>query len=599
MSATTLHIGKAGRSRFTLPVDVATQAMAIHGVRGKGKTVTASVIVEELLKIGIQVCVLDPTDSWWGLKSTADGKGAGFPVVILGGPHGDLPLQADSGSVIADFVVDKRAPMILSLRHLRKGEQRRFVTDFAEQLYHRKGEAENRTPLFLAIDEASQYVPQRVMGDTARMVGAIQDIVRMGRSAGLGCALIDQRPATVNKDVLSQIELMVCHAVTSPQDSTALRQWIKQKDSEGREEEFMRDLASLPRGEAWFWMPIADLFEHVHVRMRKTFDSSQTPEIGKTAATPEKLAEVDLDALRGALEETIAEAEANDPKLLHKRIRELEKELRNVPAAGPDPEEIAAEIREGVDRELSTALRHLRDRVRSSVTGVSAKARALAEAVDGLVGAIDELEEIASDEELDLEAMDVAERPVRVPQARKPAPRVPTPAAAHQNGPTPTGSLPRPQQRIVDALATYESFGSMEADRTAVCAMAGYKQGGHSNNTIRDLGKSGLVHRPRDGFLALTDEGRASARAVPVGSLHEVHGRWLGLMNGPQQKLMEVLIEAWPDDITREELAQQTGYTLAGHFNNTVRDLKKLGAVGYPTKGHVAATELLFPKGLR
>ena len=104
---------------------------------------------------------------------------------------------------------------------------------------------------------------------------------------------------------------MICHAVTSPQDSTALRQWVKQKDSEGREEEFMADLASLERGEAWFWMPITDLFERVHVRMRKTFDSSKTPEIGKVAAAPKKLATVDLDALRGALEETIAEAEAN------------------------------------------------------------------------------------------------------------------------------------------------------------------------------------------------------------------------------------------------------------------------------------------------
>lgn len=318
-----LRIGKSGRSAFTLPPEIATQASAIHGVRGKGKTVTAAVIVEELLGLGVQVVVIDPTDVWWGLKSSADGKKVGHDIVILGGSHADLPLQSTSGAVIADFTVDHGASLILSLRHLRKNEQRRFVTDFAEQLFHRKGQVENRTPLFLAIDEASQYVPQRVMGDSARMVGAIQDIVRLGRSAGLGCALIDQRPATVNKDVLTQIELLVCHAVTSPQDRKALTEWIRQKDSAGREKEFLEDLASLGRGEAWFWHPIQDVFQRVSVRMRETFDSSKTPELGGVLASPEVRAEVDLEQLRGALEETIAEAEANDPKALHRRIADL------------------------------------------------------------------------------------------------------------------------------------------------------------------------------------------------------------------------------------------------------------------------------------
>ena len=348
-----LRVGKALAGKgFTLPLDIATQAMAVLGLRGKGKTVTASVIVEELLKRRVQVVAIDPTDSWWGLKSSADGLKAGFPVVILGGDRGDLPLSGSSGHVVADFAVEHGVSLVLSLRHMRKGEQRRFVTDFAEQLYHRKGEPEHRTPLFLAIDEANQFVPQRVMGDTARMVGAIQDLVRMGRHAGIGVALIDQRPATVNKDVLTQIELLVCHAVTAPQDRKALLEWIRQKDSAGHEAEFLEHLASLPQGEAWFWCPILDVFGRVRVRMRKTFDSSRTPKHGEAAPVPEKVAPVDLDALRDAMAETVAEAEANDPRALRRRIVELERELRAKPAGGPTEQEIQDRIYAEVEPHL-------------------------------------------------------------------------------------------------------------------------------------------------------------------------------------------------------------------------------------------------------
>src|SRR5206468_1607521 len=142
-----------------------------------------------------------------------------YPVVILGGRRQDLQLAAGDGATIADFVVDEHVPVVLSLRHFEsKGDVRRFVTDFALRLYFRKGQQDDPTPLKLFIDEASLVVPQRVMGEEAKMVGAIQQLVRQGRSSGIGVALIDQRPATINKDVLTQLELLVCHRITSPQD---------------------------------------------------------------------------------------------------------------------------------------------------------------------------------------------------------------------------------------------------------------------------------------------------------------------------------------------------------------------------------------------
>lgn len=337
-----MHL-KIGR-KFTLPASLAQQTTAVLGIRGSGKTVTASVCVEELLDQNQQVCVIDPTDVWFGLKSSADGKKPGYPVLILGGDHGDLPLVETDGATVARFVVEERASVIISLRHLRKAAQRRFVTDFCEQLYHLKGKAANRNSLLLVIDECDLYVPQRVGGAEARMVGAVEDLVRRGRAAGIGVLLISQRAASINKDVLTQLETLVAHRHTSPQDRKALLEWVKAHDSDSKQEMFMTSLASLVQGEAWFWSPLLDIFSRVQVRNRNTFDSSATPKPGKVV-TPKNAATVDIEKWRARLGEIIERKKTEDPQALKKRIADLENQLK-LKSAAPDKSDVVREREE-------------------------------------------------------------------------------------------------------------------------------------------------------------------------------------------------------------------------------------------------------------
>jgi hypothetical protein len=48
-----------------------------------------------------RVCIIDPKGDWWGLKASADGKGAGFPVIAFGdfknAEASDVPINAQSG----------------------------------------------------------------------------------------------------------------------------------------------------------------------------------------------------------------------------------------------------------------------------------------------------------------------------------------------------------------------------------------------------------------------------------------------------------------------------------------------------------------------
>jgi uncharacterized protein len=77
-----------------------TQTFAILAKRGAGKTYTSVVMVEEMLKAGLQVVVVDPVGVWWGLRSSADGQYEGLPIVIMGGERGDVPLDVGAGVVL-------------------------------------------------------------------------------------------------------------------------------------------------------------------------------------------------------------------------------------------------------------------------------------------------------------------------------------------------------------------------------------------------------------------------------------------------------------------------------------------------------------------
>lgn len=70
------------------------------------------------------------------------------------------------------------------------------------------------------------------------MFGAIDTLVRRGRSSGVGVTLITQRPQVLNKDVMSQSELLICHRLIGPQDRKAVKAWVDAHDT-GQGDAFM------------------------------------------------------------------------------------------------------------------------------------------------------------------------------------------------------------------------------------------------------------------------------------------------------------------------------------------------------------------------
>lgn len=316
-----------------LPLDTITETIGVLAKKGAGKTHTAVVLGEELLGNGLQTAIIDPVGVWYGLRSSKDGKQNGLSIVIMGGEHGDVPLEHTAGAFVARLVVEELISVLLDLSLMKKGQQRTFVADFLEELYRLKAKSKYRTPLHVILDEADAFAPQKVYHGTERCLGAVDDIVRRGRARGLGTSLITQRAAVINKDVLSQSEILVVLRTTAPQDRKAVEAWTDVHGEEEQTREMMASLPKLKKGQAWIWWPHNDYFKLVQVRDRKTFDSSRTPKVGEKVRKPKKLAPVDLKRIQIQMQETVERVKQDDPKELKKEILRLTTELR---AKGPD-----------------------------------------------------------------------------------------------------------------------------------------------------------------------------------------------------------------------------------------------------------------------
>lgn len=275
---------------FALPHDAVVQTFALLAMRGAGKTTTAAVIAEEMCKASLPWICFDPVGVWWGMRADTQGKPNGFPVVVIGGEHADIQLEKNGGAKIAEALASENVFAVIDVSQESKHTWRQFLTEFSLGLMQLNPE----TPRHLFIEEAPEFVPQRTkVSLTAQCKEAIERLVRLGRNRGYGCTLISQRPATVDKDVLSQCENLFVLRTTGPHDRAALGEWIEAKASARGLEKFLGDMAGLADGTAYFWSPHwLNVFEKVRIRERQTFHPGATRVMGEA---PKSVALANVD----------------------------------------------------------------------------------------------------------------------------------------------------------------------------------------------------------------------------------------------------------------------------------------------------------------
>lgn len=567
-----------------LPNGLVTQTIGILARKGAGKTYTGAVIAEELLAASLQVVIADPVGVWHGLRSSADGQQEGLPIVVMGGDYGDVPLEVASSRLVAEFAVETGASVVLDLSHFRKGEQTRFMEAFCEALYELKARQQYRTPLHLILDEADALAPQKPMPGQQRLLGAIEDLVRRGRARGIGVMLITQRSAVLNKDVLTQVEILIVLRTISPQDRKAIDAWIEVHGTVEQRAELMTSLAALPTGEAWVWSPgwptQEGIFRRVKVRRRRTFDSSATPEVGERYSEPRRRAPVDLNTLRARMAEVIERVQAEDPKVLRRHISSLEREL--------------AQLRSGQQVEIRTETVEVRVPVwPAEMRSLVVRAR---KQIDGLTALAMEMEAAISASPSATDSAGGGNTPD--PPSRLALPSPETLRGARPPRVERGTRLSAGHQRLLDALAWLESVRITRANRTTLALLAGYTsaKGGYFTNLVSSLRSTGAVEYGTNSTVFLTERGRALAHRMDVApTSHELHEQLFRKLGSGRARILGALIDAYPRDLARDELAATAGHSAGGgYFANLVSSLRSLGLIDYSAPGRVTALPVLF-----
>lgn len=614
---------------YSAPVSFIHSTLGCFGKRGSGKSHAGQLHAEQLLEMGVQIVALDPVGAWWGLRASADGKGPGFPIIVFGGEHGDVPLDPAAGEVLAIAIAEHGFSCVIDLSLMRKGERLRFCADFLETLYR-----VNREAMHLFIDEADAVAPQRPIDpQQARCLGAADELVRRGRQRGIGCTLISQRPQVVNKDLLSQVDQLLVLRLSHPKDIGAIDAWISDHVDPKRAREMLDSLPALDVGEGWIWAPDLHVFERVRINAKSTYDSGRTPKPGERIRPPKKLAAVDLKLLGEAMSASVEEVKERDPKSLRAALAETRAELEKVRASKVKTKVVERRpiISEALGKKLLSALGHVEhakkklesrltvgdayaDEVRimlARALGLDARAHQGAKLaaltfpgqVHVRVLSKEEAEErdrqMAKLPQLDASGYTGGGKsPRRVgfneAMAELRENRAPKPPASK-----PAEGLTAPQQRILDAIAQLNGIGVAAPTRGQVAWMAGGSPNASGfERNLSVLRTAKLIEYPEPGKMHLLGEGRAKAAKVERPMTEpEFHHAVRQAVTGPQWKILEVFI-AHRGRLSRPEVAERAGASVnASGFERNLSVLRGLGLIEYPAKGVVAPGPNLFPGG--
>jgi|GEM_PF-2006658 len=426
----TITVGETADGQpYTLPLEeILTGRAFVTGKSGAGKSNTGSVIAEELLERSHPFLIVDVDGEYWGLKEE-------YEILHVGATEEcELPVGPEHAGKLAELALDRHVPIILDVSGYVDGDRAdELVRETVRELFVREQDA--LLPFLLLVEEIHEYIPQQGSpGDVGEM---LVKVAKRGRKRGLGIAGLSQRPADVQKDFITQADLLVWHRLTWNNDTDVVKRVAGSDAAE--------KVGDLHDGEAFVQADWAEAdVERVQFRRKHTFDAGATPglddvEQPELKSIGDDLADeldaisdehdrrqdriADLEAQLDARDEEIAdlEAEIEQLKTADETLDLLTKRLQG---GGDDGGDVSAEMQERLEdkNETIAELRERVDELEATVADLREERDALADDVDRLRGFEERVERAERIEEQlerarDVLGVEVSEAPAQAADA--------------------------------------------------------------------------------------------------------------------------------------------------------------------------------------
>lgn len=556
----------------------ATQANAILGIKGSGKTEGAKGIAEQLLDNDIPIVVFDPSGVWRYLKVPKHSGGKAYKIVVAGGQAADLPLTPHTAPEILRSAMRANIPLVIDLfdMKLSKNDWRQIVERCMSILLY-----ENKGMRHVFLEEAAEFCPQFTKDSIS--YAAVEKLVRMGGNSSVGITLINQRAQEVNKAVLELCELLVLQRQKGSHAMAAIEKWVTMAEDF---KNVAKTIAAFGAGEALVW-PEASAPIHTQFPRCVTFHPDRKkPELPK-GAMPENVLSF-VDTMKESLVTIEAEMKANDPAELKKQIVALKAQVKKM-ESNPvtKPVEVEKIIEVPVLDEKNIAV----------VQDLTTRVYGLASHLDNLLARFATREghgyawkpkpQVATGNRSSKTLVPSAK------QWKKESHQVnrnyaKTLTAVHGDELKTTGSLPKGEATILTAIAQHGG-----CSREQLTVLTGYKRSSR-DTYLQRLGEKGFVDAGSNGQILATDDGLAALppdfEHLPTGDALREH--WIQRLPQGERIILEVLIAAYPEWIDRDAISAETNY------QRSSRDtyLQRLAArmLIETDRGTVRASSILF-----
>lgn len=578
-TAATLSYKKA-KGDNTLAVDLdrlVASRMLVQANSGGGKSRALRQLLEETHG-RVQHLVLDPEGEFATLRESFD--------YVLAGKESDVQATPKTARLLCRRLVELGASAVIDLYDLTLPERREFVKLFLTELM-----ALPRAlwrPILVVIDEAHLFAPERGNGE-AQSTDAVIALCTQGRKRGFCAVLATQRISKLHKDAAAEL-------LNKLIGRTGLDVDMKRAGDElGLDKDGRRGLARLAAGEFYAYGPA--IAPEIHV-VRTGAVVTTHPEAGRLGTAPPP-APARVKAILAQLADLpqAAEEEAQTLGDLRRQLKDTQVKLRRAEKGTTErvvekPVADAAAIARAVGAERTQFTRRI---------GLAVKdVRGLVHRLEGLASAVTDLSNLGAA----LQAMTdaPAHSPPVVASVGTHAPSSPPAVRAAAPVVVPSDGVSRPQQRMLNALASLAVLGLEPAPRSTVAVLSDQspRSSGFEKN-MSTLRSGGYISYPDSDRMVLTDAGRGIARAdATITSLADLHASWSNKVSRPQWRMCTTLIGVYPDAMDRGALAAEAGQSRSSSgFEKNLSTLRTLGLVSYPSSSEAVATSLLMPEDLR
>ncbi len=180
---------------------------------------------------------------------------------------------SEAGTVTSDLV-KKGKCSVINMKGVPPDIQDVVVARLTKQLFDDR-KTGKLPPFLLVVEEAHNYCPERGFGNSVSS-NILRTVASEGRKFGMGLCVVSQRPAKVDKNIISQCNTNIILKVTNPNDLKAIIQSV-----EGLTSQTYNEIQRLPIGVALVSGASIQIPIMVEIRTRETSHGGKSVTIYK------------------------------------------------------------------------------------------------------------------------------------------------------------------------------------------------------------------------------------------------------------------------------------------------------------------------------